>query len=390
MYDQGRGGDGLTSQTVREARTIAGRQDVSPDKLRRMRAWFARHESDKKPGWDKPGKETPGYVAWLLWGGDAGRRWAEQMVSDMERIEAGRKSVIRKSIEVGSSEHKAAYEEFGRRADRVMGSFRREVTRLMEEQGRVLSTKLAEQAAKAVENEADVDSIFDEVFWQTLFADALLDQIQTAAELGAVSTLQQLEVSTALFNLESPEVAAAMRSRAQAFAEQVNETTWDQLKASLMEGIADGESIEQLMPRVSQVMGDRIRSSAETIARTETIGALTEGSLTGAKEAAATGLDVKKQWLVSFDGRERETHAAAHRRYQKDAIPLDASFDVGGVAFQSPGNPTGGRGRASAAETINCRCAMTYVVEDDTTQAGVLQSDIAAQIQGWLNDSRQG
>ena len=390
LYDQGRGGDGLTSQTVREARTIAGRQDVSPDKLRRMRAWFARHESDKKPGWDKPGKETPGYVAWLLWGGDAGRRWAEQMVADMERIEAGRKSFVRKSIEVGSNEHKAAYQEFGRRADRVMGSFRREVTRLMEEQGRVLSAKLAEQAAKAVENEADVDSIWDEVFWQTLFADALLDQIQTAAELGAVSTLQQLEVSTALFNLESPEVAAAMRSRAQAFAEQVNETTWDQLKTSLMEGIAEGESIEQLMPRVESVMGDRIRSSAETIARTETIGALTEGSLTAAKEAAETGLNVKKQWLVSFDGRERETHAAAHRRYQKDAIPLNASFDVGGVAFQSPGNPTGGRGKASAAETINCRCAMTYVVEDDTSTAGVLQSNIAAQIQGWLNDSRQG
>jgi HK97 family phage portal protein len=394
LYEEGRGGDGLTSQTVREARTIAGRQDVSPDKLRRMRAWFARHESDKKPGWDKPGQETPGYVAWLLWGGDPGRRWAEQMVEDMERIDTERQEravkAMVKPIELGSVEHKQAYEEFGRRADRIMGSFQREVSRLMREQGEVLAQKLAEQAVKAVEDETDVDAIWDEVFWQTLFADALLDQIQTAAELGAVSTLQQLEVSTALFNLESPEVAAAMQARAQAFAVQVNETTWDALKASLMQGIADGESIEQLMPRVSQVMGDRIRSSAETIARTETIGALTEGSLMGAKEAEATGLDVKKQWLASFDGRERETHAAAHRRYQRGPIGLTESFTVGGVEFQSPGNPTGGRGKASAAETINCRCAMTYVVEDDTTQAGVLQSDIAARIQGWLNDSRQG
>ena len=46
------------------------------------------------------------------------------------------------------------------------------------------------------------------------------------------------------------------------------------------------------------------------------------------------------------------------------------------------------RNKASAAETINCRCAMTYVVEDDTVQSGVLQSDIAARLQGWLNDSR--
>jgi HK97 family phage portal protein len=384
LYDQGRGGDGLTSQTVREARTIAGRQDVSPDKLRRMRAWFARHESDKKPGWDKPGKETPGYVAWLLWGGDAGRRWAEQMVADMERIEAGRKSVTKAAIALGSPQHKAAYEEFGRRADRLMASFKREVSRLMREQGEVLTARLAEQAAKAVENESDIDAIWDEVLWQTIFADALLDQIQTAAELGAVSTLRDLKVNTALFNLESPEVAAAMRARSQKFAEQINDTTWDQLKTSLLEGIADGESIEQLMPRVSQVMGDRIRSSAETIARTETIGALTEGSLMGAKEAEATGLKVRKQWLATFDGRERASHAEAHERYQANPIALSEPFIVGGASIDSPGNGF------DAAEVINCRCAMTYVVEDDTTQAGVLQSDIAAQIQGWLNDSRQG
>jgi hypothetical protein len=71
----------------RLARSLAGR-DVSPDKLRRMRAWFARHESDKRPGWDRAGKETPGYVAWLLWGGDAGRSWAIKMVAEMNRIDS--------------------------------------------------------------------------------------------------------------------------------------------------------------------------------------------------------------------------------------------------------------------------------------------------------------
>jgi len=394
LYEEGRGGDGLQPKTVAEARNIAARRDVPPDKIRRMRAWFARHESDKKPGWDKPGKETPGYVAWLLWGGDAGRRWAEEMVPAMERIEAEReqraiKQMV-KPIELGSVEHKQAYEEFGRRADRLMAGFQREVSRLMLQQGEELADRLVKQATKAMESEQDIDAIWDEVFWQTLFADALLDQIQTAAELGAVATLGELRADTALFNLESPEVAAAMQARAQKFAEQVNDTTWDQLKTSLLEGVQDGEGVEALMERVESVMGDRIRSSAETIARTETIGALTEGSLMGAKEAEATGLGVKKQWLASFDGRERETHAAAHRRYQRQPIGLTESFTVGGVEFQSPGNPTGGRGKASAAETINCRCAMTYVVEDDTSTAGVLQSDIAAQIQGWLNDSRQG
>lgn len=388
LYEEGRGGDGLQPKTVTEARDIAGRKDVTPDKLRRMRAWFARHESDRKPGWDKPGKETPGYVAWLLWGGDPGRRWAEQMVLDMERIEAERGKGVTKAINpigLGSPEHKAAYEEFGRRADVLLRGFQRQVSAAMREQAVELQRKLREQAAKAVEDEQDVDAIWDEVYWQTIFADALLDQIQTAAELGAVATLRDLKASTALFDLESPEVNAAMQARAQAFAQEVNATTWDKLKTSLLEGINAGEGINELEARVERVMGDRIRSSAETIARTETIGALTEGSLTAAKEAAGTGLDVKKQWLASFDGRERETHAQAHEVYQREPIELNDSFLVGGVAFESPGNPTGGRTRSSAAESINCRCSMTYVVKDDTATAGVLQSDVVAKITEWLD-----
>ena len=387
LYEQGRGGDGLVDATIREARDMAGRRDVTPDKLRRMVAWFARHESDRRPGWDKPGKETPGYVAWLLWGGDPGRRWATQMVADMDRIEAGRKAIKRAPIVLGSPEHKAAYEEFGRRADRIMGGFQREVSRLFAEQGDTIAGLLAEQAAKALEDEADLDAVWDEEQWNLIFADALLDQIQTAAELGAVSTLAELEVSTALFNLESPEVAAAMTARAQAFAQPVNETTWANLKTSLLDGINAGEGIDRLQARVREVMADRIRSSAETIARTETIGALTEGSLMGAKEAEAAGLPVRKQWLATFDGRERLTHAAAHDRYQAQAIPLNESFEVGGIKFQSPGNPTGGRTRASASETINCRCAMTYESGDDVQGAGVLRSEAVAHITGWLNAS---
>jgi HK97 family phage portal protein len=306
LYEEGRGGDGLQPKTVAEARTIAGRQDVSPDKLRRMRAWFARHEGDKRPGWDRAGKETPGYVAWLLWGGDAGRSWAIKMVAEMNRIDSGKERGATKAIKPitrGSVEHKAAYEEFGRRADALMRSFKREITEVMQEQERGLKAKLREQAAKALDNEADIDSIWDEVFWGALFADALLTQIQVAAELGAVSTLRQLRADTALFDLDAPEVRAAMQVRAQKFAEQVNETTWDKLKTSLMDGIQGGEGIDELETRVEMVMGDRIRSSAETIARTETVGALTEGSLMGARDAAATGLDVRKQWLATFDGR---------------------------------------------------------------------------------------
>ena len=65
--------------------------DISADKVKRMAAWLARHETDlRSPDADayldgSRERPTPGQVAWLLWGGDLGsaqrdraRRWAER------------------------------------------------------------------------------------------------------------------------------------------------------------------------------------------------------------------------------------------------------------------------------------------------------------------------
>jgi hypothetical protein len=53
---------------------------MTPDKVRRMAAWLARHETDlRSPEADayldgERDRPTPGQVAWLLWGGDIGRQ----------------------------------------------------------------------------------------------------------------------------------------------------------------------------------------------------------------------------------------------------------------------------------------------------------------------------
>ena len=66
---------GGTEVGVRRAVQLSNRQTVSVDTLRRMVSYFARHEIDREaPGW---GKDSRGWQAWLLWGGDPGREWAE-------------------------------------------------------------------------------------------------------------------------------------------------------------------------------------------------------------------------------------------------------------------------------------------------------------------------
>lgn len=73
----GRGG---TAVGIARARDLKNRRNLSPDTIMRMVSYFARHEVDKRaPGFGETDKPTNGYIAWLLWGGDAGKKWAEKM-----------------------------------------------------------------------------------------------------------------------------------------------------------------------------------------------------------------------------------------------------------------------------------------------------------------------
>lgn len=83
-HEEGYSGDGLVQKTVREARSIANGEAQSIDKIKRMRAWFARHGAEGEYKMEN-GKPTPGKVAWELWGGDAGKRWAESIMSRVEK-----------------------------------------------------------------------------------------------------------------------------------------------------------------------------------------------------------------------------------------------------------------------------------------------------------------
>jgi hypothetical protein len=65
------------------ASQLANRRPVSLETLRRMRSYFARHAVDKEgEGW---GRDSKGDQAWLMWGGDPGRAWANRILRDVEQ-----------------------------------------------------------------------------------------------------------------------------------------------------------------------------------------------------------------------------------------------------------------------------------------------------------------
>lgn len=84
LHEEGKSGDGLKPETVARANRLARRENMNEDWIREMNAWFARHASDAKPGWLDAGTETPGGVAWLLWGGNAARAWSARKVKELD------------------------------------------------------------------------------------------------------------------------------------------------------------------------------------------------------------------------------------------------------------------------------------------------------------------
>lgn len=69
---------GGTRVGVTRAHQLAKREELSADIVKRMSSYFARHKVDKQAA-DFGNDDDPskGYIAWLLWGGDEGKEWAD-------------------------------------------------------------------------------------------------------------------------------------------------------------------------------------------------------------------------------------------------------------------------------------------------------------------------
>ena len=76
---------GMTPIGIARARDLINAKQLSPDTVRRMLAYFTRHEVDKQGStWAVYGK---GRQAWDGWGGDAGYTWAKKVVGQMDKAD---------------------------------------------------------------------------------------------------------------------------------------------------------------------------------------------------------------------------------------------------------------------------------------------------------------
>ena len=107
---------GIGSGVARARDLISGR--VSKESIKRMHRYFSRHAKNYKLDPGKKPEDDKGYQAGLLWGGEAGRIWADRMVARFKREDMKKATKVPKKYLSGlsSSAKKERKAEIRRRA----------------------------------------------------------------------------------------------------------------------------------------------------------------------------------------------------------------------------------------------------------------------------------
>lgn len=205
-----------------------------------------------------------------------------------------------------------------------------------------------------------------------------VDQYKGMAERAAAVNIRdswRLGIEMANAGL-GEEIARGLYGLSNELLDAIVETTCDQirgvwselgtrLKSTVRRVTLGIDDPQQAMATMAKALRDKkgfgtALNRAEVIVRTEVNRTFSSGQQKRLEQATATGVKARKYWLTAHDNRVRPDHVKAGVQYgPSGAIPVDKPFYVGGEPLQYPGDP-----RASAEQTINCRCVHLAVVED--------------------------
>ncbi len=392
---------GMTAVGIARARDLANRVELSEDTIRRMLAYFERHEVDKQgETWDDQGK---GWQAWNGWGGDDGFAWARRKVEQFNR-ERERKAAGKSCGCCGDKPARVSTKRLW--SDLVTKASERDaerefdkITEQEQEIGKAVSKVLEKQVAEVIATirkegrptratVQKVEKILRESRWNAELVNALrpylADAIAGGVELG-LDTVGKMVTGAPDFTPARDDLRAYAQSEsvrlARTAAAGVNRYTSVRVGEILGDGIADGETIDQLASRVQDWAGEKgdadraTRNRAVTIARTEAQRATRKAELEAWK---STGIVEGKTWLLAPD--PCEFCEAAAKAFESKAVGLDDSFYQKGETLEG----ADGGALVLDYEAIdapplhpNCRCSMEPKLAGEY---GAIQDEINAEV----------
>jgi HK97 family phage portal protein len=407
---------GMTAVGIARARDLANRVALSEDTIRRMVAYFERHESDKEGStWDEQGK---GWQAWNGWGGDDGFAWAKRKRDEFDRerernSERKKKScgccakngggdppskpserisldaIWTKAIESDEIETPHIFTKAGKDALREFDKITereeqvgKSVGRVLDKQVRAVLEKIEKAEAPTAELAAEVETLLQSKRWRKDIVDALRpyleDSLVAGIELGK-RTLEKMAALPATFDKRGDDLKAYARTASIRFsnraADAVNRYTAVKFSKVIGDGVANGETIPQIAERVKVWAvkdGDGERATtrrAITIARTEAQRASRSAEVEAWK---SSGVVTGKTWLLAPD--PCEFCEAASDAFSKNAVGLEDSFyQKGDLLFGTPDAEGNRREMLMDYEDIdgpplhpNCRCSLQPVLDDES------------------------
>lgn len=125
------------------------------------------------------------------------------------------------------------------------------------------------------------------------------------------------------------------------------------IREQITQGLVQGESYAKMAGRIKGVLENDV-VKAVRVAQTEAHRNQMAGRLYSADHAADAGVEFKKVWVSTLDGRTRDTHQVM------DGQKVDPDKD-----FVSPSGASGPAPGmlGAAAEDINCRCSFRMEIE---------------------------
>lgn len=144
----------------------------------------------------------------------------------------------------------------------------------------------------------------------------------------------------------------------------VGQTLWNDISGKVKDSIEKGTTNEQLKDMLRST-GAFTEYRADTVARTEIVGAYVNGDWEGAQALGEFG-PAEKVWVATGDARGRPEHTAI----SDTSLPMDQPFDVDGESMMFPHDPG-----ASAANTVNCRCYVEFLFVGDERPDGTIVGD---------------
>lgn len=288
--------------------------------------------------------------------GAAGLRETIRQAVEQERAESDRDRRIRRLHDAWN----ATWSGLRRSAGFKLAAFFRR-------QGAQMKTRLEQELQTRAEGDAvpvGADAIekimFDLVEENGRLEAVMRPLVKDAAELGGKQIVREVGIAAAIsFDIEAPEVAEHLRGQ-MIRIRRVNETTIEKVRATLLKGLDEGETLAELGKRIDQVMNVQGKSRGYLIAQTELHESINAGRAQAMEQAGVNG----KAWLTS--GRPVRNKAnpngvvrSAHHHAQVTSahgIRIDELYTLIDEDGKTERARYPGDSSLSAANRINCSC----------------------------------